>query len=121
MGFPPNHPPRQSGNAVAHEPEPVNSVETTTAPAVAGPAASDDAPRWLRRLSLVIYVAFCIEVGMLLIVLPWTQVWTENSLLLTRPELKTFLQQGFVRGVVTGLGILDLWLGISEAVHYREK
>jgi hypothetical protein len=26
-----------------------------------------------------------------------------------------------VRGIVTGLGILDLWLGISEAVHYREK
>lgn len=82
---------------------------------------SDEAPRWLRRLSLVVYVAFCIEIGMLLIVLPWTQVWTENSLLLNRPELKGFLQQGFVRGVVTGFGILDLWLGISEAVHYREK
>jgi hypothetical protein len=118
MGFPPNDTQRQSGNAVAQEPEPLHTGETASA---SGAGSADEAPRWLRRLSLVIYVAFCIEVGMLLIVLPWTTVWTENSLLLTRPELKAVLQQGFVRGIVTGLGILDLWLGISEAVHYREK
>jgi hypothetical protein len=116
MGFPPNDPARQGGNAVTQEP--LNPAATTAVPAASN---SDEAPRWLRRLSLVIYVAFCIEVGMLLIVLPWTQVWTENSLLLSRPELKAFLQLGFVRGAVTGFGILDLWLGISEAVHYREK
>jgi len=98
----------------------MNPAETRVPPAGETPA-DEEAPRWLRRLSLVVYVAFCIEIGMLLIVLPWTQVWTENSLLLSRPELKALLQQGFVRGLVTGFGILDLWLGISEAVHYREK
>lgn len=76
---------------------------------------------WLHRLSLVIFVVFCVEIGMLLAVLPWTRVWTDNSLLIGYPVLKHFLQQNFVRGAVTGIGILDVWLGIWEAVRYREN
>ncbi|HWR36239.1 MAG TPA: hypothetical protein VN622_10255 [Clostridia bacterium] len=76
---------------------------------------------WAHRLSLVVYVVFCVEVGMLLAILPWTRVWTENSLLIGFPVLKQFLLQNFVRGIVTGIGLLDVWLGIWEAVHYREN
>jgi hypothetical protein len=35
--------------------------------------------------------------------------------------LRVFFHSYFVRGLVTGLGLVDLWLGISEAVQYREK
>jgi len=75
---------------------------------------------WLHRSSLVISVIFCIELGMLLAILPWTRVWTDNSYLLAYPALKIFLQNNFVRGMITGIGLLDIWLGIAEAVHYRE-
>ena len=27
---------------------------------------------------------------------------------------------GFVRGVVSGLGLVDIWMGVVEAVTYRE-
>jgi hypothetical protein len=75
---------------------------------------------WLHRLSLIIYVIFCIELGMLLTVLPWTRVWTDNSLLASHLSWRALVQDNFVRGVVTGVGLIDIWIGIWEAVHYRD-
>ncbi len=75
---------------------------------------------WLHRLSLVIFVIFCIELGMLLAVLPWTPVWVNNGLVAAYPLLKSILQQNFVRGLVTGFGLVDIWIGIWEAVHYSD-
>lgn len=75
---------------------------------------------WLHRLSLIIFVIFCIELGMLLTVLPWTRVWTDNSLLASHLSWRAFAQDNFVRGVVTGIGLIDIWIGIWEAVHYRD-
>ena len=77
--------------------------------------------RWLQRLWLVVFVLFCLEVGIILTVLPWTRLWTENSLLLGFPAVKAFINNGFVRGLVTGLGLVDIWMGVVEAVTYRES
>jgi hypothetical protein len=76
---------------------------------------------WAQRVWLIIFVVFSVELGMLLAVLPWTRVWTENSLLYAYPGVRAVLQQSFVRGLVTGLGLIDIWIGIWEAVHYRES
>ncbi len=75
---------------------------------------------WLKRLWLAIFVLFCLEVGIILIVLPWSRVWSENSLLLGHPQLAGLLQQNFIRGLISGLGLVDVWMGIAEAVRYRE-
>ncbi len=75
---------------------------------------------WLQRLWLVVFVLFCLEVGIILTLLPWTRLWTDNSLLLSYPTLREFLMHGFVRGVVSGLGLIDIWMGVAEAVTYRE-
>ena len=75
---------------------------------------------WLHRFSLVILVVFCIELGMLLAILPWTTVWNQNSFLGAYPTLKGLVQNNFVRGIATGLGLVDIWIGIWEAVHYHD-
>ena len=74
----------------------------------------------MHRLSMVIFVAFCVELGMLLIVLPWTRLWTDNSLLAASPAWHTLAQDNFIRGVVSGLGLVDVWLGIRAAMGYRD-
>ena len=76
--------------------------------------------RWRRRTFLIIFVLFCLEIGIILTVAPWTDYWTTNSLLLNFPELREFLMYGFVRGLISGLGLVDIWLAIAEAVRYRE-
>ncbi len=75
---------------------------------------------WLHRLSLVIFVIFCIELGMVLAALPWTRVWSDNSLVAAHPSWRALLHDNFVRGAVTGVGLVDIWIGIWEAVHYRD-
>lgn len=75
---------------------------------------------WLQRLWLVVFVLFCLEVGSALVVLPWLRLWTENSLLAGFPQLQEFMKLNFVRGVVSGLGLVDIGMGIAEAIRYRE-
>jgi hypothetical protein len=80
-------------------------------------------PLWLRRVMLFIFVAFAVEIGMFLVVAPWYdggRLWSENGLLLRYPTLRAFLIQDFVRGVVSGIGFIDIWVGIWEAAHYKE-
>jgi hypothetical protein len=79
------------------------------------------APVWLQRLSLFVLVLFCVYLGVLVMVLPWwTRVWDENLWIQSRPALAAVLHNGAIRGVISGLGLLDIWIGISEAVHYRD-
>jgi hypothetical protein len=75
---------------------------------------------WLRRISLVLFVVVCVWVGLILVVLPWTHAWTDNGLLLRNLSLRSLASLNFVRGVVSGLGFINVWMGVSEAVHYRE-
>jgi hypothetical protein len=103
-------------------PGPENEMPHAGPVLVMPPAKKPNRPhRWLHRLWLVVFVLFCLEVGIILTVLPWTKLWTENSLLLSYPAVHDFLMLGFVRGVVSGLGLVDIWMGVAEAVTYREN
>ncbi len=87
-------------------------------PETLGPPA---APVWLQRLSLVVLVIFCLYLGLLIAVLPWWhEMWDRNGLLLAYPSVHAVLMKGPVRGLVSGLGVMDLWIGISELIHYRD-
>jgi hypothetical protein len=78
-------------------------------------------PVWLQRLSLFVLVLFCVYLGVLVMVLPWwTRIWDHNMFIQARPRLAAVLYNGAVRGMISGLGLLDIWIGISEAVHYRD-
>jgi len=75
---------------------------------------------WLHRLLVLLFVFVCAAAGVLLVILPWTPQWTDNFLLLRYPALRTLVTNGFFRGFCSGLGLLDIWIGFSEAIHYHE-
>jgi hypothetical protein len=78
-------------------------------------------PVWLQRTSLVMLVAICLYVGALLLALPWTRFYDENHLLALLPQrVSNVAQSGAVRGLISGFGLLDIWIGLSEAIYYRE-
>jgi hypothetical protein len=77
--------------------------------------------RWLGHIAILLFVFFCSVVGLWLALLPWSLQWTDNPMLWTHPDLRAFLGYGFVRGICSGLGLLDLWIGIREATDYYEK
>ena len=76
---------------------------------------------WMHRISVFLFVLVSAVAGVLLIILPWTPEWTDNYLLLTYPSLRTVFAHGFFRGMCSGLGLLDIWIGFWEALHYHEQ
>ena len=75
---------------------------------------------WIHRILVLLFVFLCAVVGVLLVILPWRPEWTDNYFLLGSPALRSVFASGFVRGLCTGLGVLDIWIGFWEAVHYHE-
>ena len=78
------------------------------------------APVWAQRLLLGIEVGISVWTGLLVLVLPWTRLWTENPLLGAVPGLKLLMNFTFVRGMISGVGIVDIWMGVADALHYRD-
>jgi len=75
---------------------------------------------WMHRISVFLFVLISAVAGVLLIILPWTPEWTDNYLLLSFPVLRGIVANGFFRGICSGLGLLDIWIGFWEALHYHE-
>jgi len=63
-----------------------------------------------------VLVAFFIEVGLLLIVLPWSRFWERNYFIEAVPALAVALTNPFARGAITGLGVINLFAGFAEMV-----
>lgn len=61
-------------------------------------------------------VAFFIEVGLLLIVLPWSKFWERNYFIEAVPALEAVLTNYYARGAISGLGIVNLFAGFSEMI-----
>ena len=76
---------------------------------------------WMHRISVFLFVLISAVAGVLLIILPWTPEWTDNYLLLSFPALRSIVSNGFFRGICSGLGLLDIWIGFWEALHYHEQ
>ena len=79
------------------------------------------APIWLQRLSLLVLVLFCVIVGGFVMFLPWLpRFWDHIGFVQARPALWAVLHLGAVRGMISGVGLLDIWIGVSEAIHYKD-
>ena len=65
----------------------------------------------LKRLLLV---AYFIEVGLLLVLVPWSPFWERNYFLTAFPSLLEIVRNNYLRGAVSGLGVVNLLLGFNE-------
>jgi hypothetical protein len=89
---------------------------------VAGSRPSPSVLRvWLRRVGVLLFVFLCATLGVMLMILPWRPEWSDNPLLIPYPELRALVSSGFARGVSTGLGMLNVWIGFWEAIQYKEE
>ena len=83
------------------------------------------------RLTVIFYIVLCLEAGVFLTVLPWWQPWGmgdwgDNYFLVFAAHkigfvsLQRAVASGWVRGAVTGLGLLNLAMAFWEMLHFRE-
>ena len=71
------------------------------------------------KLFFSIYVLYCFEVGLFLVVFPWMEFWTDNPVLFNYPFLKPLFLNNFFRGAVAGLGLANIVLGVWEIAHFK--
>lgn len=64
-----------------------------------------------RRL---LFVALLLEAGLLLILIPWSAFWDRNYFVEAVPVLGAILTNNFVRGAVSGLGIVNVLAALAE-------
>jgi hypothetical protein len=65
-------------------------------------------------LSRLLLVVFFVEVGLLLMVLPWSAFWERNYFVYAWPALEPLFTSAWFRGGVTGVGLLNLAAGLGE-------
>ena len=62
----------------------------------------------------LVAIAYFVEVGLLLVVVPWTGFLERNYFVQHYPIMKTLIGSGYVRGLITGFGLLNLCAGVLE-------
>ncbi|MGA9770909.1 MAG: hypothetical protein WBV94_17845 [Blastocatellia bacterium] len=80
------------------------------------------------KLTIIFFILICFEIGALLIILPWVPnpSWNENYLLVLAadhlhwPSLSTAMKSPYLRGAVTGLGVVNIILGLWEAANFTK-
>jgi hypothetical protein len=118
-----------SGQASGIEPQGTENASKVSS-AITNPVSPDFAHErtstasiWLLRSGLVLYVCLSLWAGMVLLILPWTAAWNnmaDSGYFIQHLALRSLVMNGFTRGAISGLGLVNIWMGIWEGVHYRE-
>ncbi|MFL6231193.1 MAG: hypothetical protein ACJ741_20655 [Pyrinomonadaceae bacterium] len=83
------------------------------------------------KLTVIFYIVLCLEAGIVLTFLPWASPfglsdWGDNFFLVLAAQktgvhaLQQAVSSGWVRGAVTGLGLLNLGMAFWEILNFRQ-
>src|SRR3979409_50157 len=85
------------------------------------------------KLSVIFYIVLCLEIGIVLTLLPWVPQgtlglsdWGSNYFLLYAARktgmhaLQTVVASGWMRGAVTGVGLLNIGIAFWEIFHFKQ-
>ena len=86
----------------------------------------------VERLTVIFFIVLCLLLGLNLTLLPWISVgtigdWGDNYLLvfLTEksglPVIQHAVASPWVRGAVTGLGLVNILIGFWEIAHFNQS
>lgn len=72
----------------------------------------------MNRLFRYVMLLFWLELGLTLVLVPWTNLWDANFFLYQYPGLGFFVKNPFLRGAISGLGVMNILLSL-EAFRRR--
>jgi hypothetical protein len=89
-------------------------------PAIApDPAPAPPPAGWSRRLWSVLLILICFELGLFLLIYPWTDSWSENYFAwVVRGSVQStwhsLWDNSYVRGCISGMGLVNIWIAVAE-------
>jgi hypothetical protein len=96
------------------EPQPPATGDYLPGPVPVPPPAY----RWYHKMSAVLFITFCLEVGIFLVLFPWTPYWDSNYFSALRPW-RQYWDNMYVRGAISGLGVVNLYISLVEVLRLR--
>ena len=62
----------------------------------------------------MLFAAYFLEAGLILIVAPWSRFWDRNFFAEALPLLEATLSSPYARGAVSGVGLITVLAGLAE-------
>ncbi|HKD62207.1 MAG TPA: hypothetical protein VKB47_17220 [Terracidiphilus sp.] len=77
-------------------------------------------PHWLVRTELYLRVLLRMYIGLAICYAPWSQLfWDQNPIFVQFPTIAIYAANGAVRGIISGLGLLNIWIAVQDAIRHR--
>ena len=73
--------------------------------------------RWYHRFTAVVFATLCLEIGLFLLLFPWTNY--AGNFAAFRPEWRAYWDNAYVRGAISGLGVVNLYISFTEIKRLR--
>lgn len=84
------------------------------------------------KLTVIFLIILLLMTGIILTLIPWYSLagfgdWNDNALLAlivektNLPIIQRTVTSGWIRGAVTGLGILNLFIAFWEMAHFKQS
>jgi hypothetical protein len=70
------------------------------------------------RILRIVLLLLWFELGVVLILLPWSDMWDVNYFLYQYPTLGLLLKNSYLRGLISGLGVINVMFAV-EAFRNR--
>ena len=100
-------------------PNPASTPASAPGPAPKPRQAPQRIPPWLERSELFLRVLLRMYIGLAICYVPWSRMfWDQNPLFVQFPTLGIYAASGIVRGLVSGLGLLNLWIAFHDAFRH---
>ncbi len=73
---------------------------------------------WQSRLLNITFAIFAFEIGLFLVIFPWTRdLWDLNYFGSLTPSLLNLWEEPYFRGAVTGLGLVNIYISLLQVIR----
>ena len=98
-------------------PEPQPSAQSEPVPAPPPVPLRAPVYPWYHKMWSFVFITFCLEIGLYLLIVPWTEFWDGNYFSGLLP--RAYWDNLYVRGAVSGLGAVNLYISLFEIFRLR--
>jgi hypothetical protein len=97
----------------------------TPEPEMTGPPEASLAPlalpeyRWYHKVGAVVFIMFCLEIGIFLIIFPWLDGWDRNYFSNFNSQMRALWASPYFRGAISGLGLINVYIAFLELFRLR--
>jgi hypothetical protein len=90
-------------------------------PVATGPIEPPSPPapryRWYDKVTAVLFITLCLDIGLFLVIFPWTSWWDNFAAFVH--TWRPYLDNMYVRGGISGLGLVNLYISLGEVFRLR--